>query len=286
MRGGIAGERADVPWLSRGDLSIELNDGETVVGSGEHATWTVRDGGLAPRHIAIEVHRGAASVRPFGPDAIVTLNGRQVAGESARLRDGDVVAAGRVAFLFSAERPASRATPSAGVAPQTDAYLVDARTGAAYPLGAPSTGIGRDRANAIVVTDATASRFHAEVRCEAGGWVLHPMGSSGTHVNGRRTGTPCLLEDGDEIEVAYTTLRFKRGAPPHGADAPRRPAPTAEELDAARRPTIEVSEDDIDGAAPPAPSMTDAPPTRARWPLWLAVAIAMLAAAVWVATRG
>ena len=275
-----------MPWLSRGEQAIELSDGETIVGSGERAAWTVREGELAPRHFVIEVRRGAASVRPFGSDAIVTLNGRQVAGEAARLRDGDVVAAGRVAFLYSAERPASRATPSAGVAPQADAYLVEVRSGATYPLRAPSTGIGRDRANAIVVTDPTASRFHAELRCEAGGWVLHPMGSSGTHVNGRRTGAPCLLEDGDEIEVAYTTLRFKRGATPQGSATTGRPAPTAEELDAARRPTIEVSEDEIEAAAPAGPSSAPAGGLPARWPLWLALAVAVAAAAIWAATRG
>lgn len=275
-----------MPWLSRGEQSIELNDGETVVGSGEQATWTVRDGGLAPRHLVIEVRRGAASVRPFGPDAIVTLNGRQVAGEPSRLRDGDVVSAGRVAFRYSVERPADRGTPSGGVAPQADAYLLDARTGTAYALGAPSTGIGRDRANAVVITDPTASRFHAEVRCEAGGWVLHPMGSSGTHVNGRRTGTPCLLEDGDEIEVAYTTLRFKRGRPPVGSESGSPATPTPEELDAARRPTIEVSEDDIQLGAPPseAAPLPDRP--APRWPFWVAAVLAVAAGAIWLATRG
>lgn len=275
-----------MPWLSRGEQSVELSDGETIVGSGEQAAWTLRDGGLAPRHLVIEVRRGAASIRPFGPDSIVTLNGRQVAGEPARLRDGDVVSAGRIAFIYSTERPATRATPSTGVAPLADAYLLDPRTAAVYPLGAPSTGIGRDRANAVVVTDPTASRFHAEVRCEAGGWVLHPMGSSGTHVNGRRTGAPCLLEDGDEIEIAYTTLRFKRGAPPQGSGIPPRLAPTAEELDAARRPTIEVMEDDIATPTPPAPAAPESGPTTSRWPVWVVLALLATAAAIWAATRG
>lgn len=276
-----------MPWLSRNGESIELGEGDTVVGAGTQAGWQVPNAGLAPRHFVVGVRRDAASVRPFGPDAIVTLNGRQLsAGEPSRLRDGDVVAAGRARFLFSVARPHG-GMPAGDAEAQGQAYLINAATGAVHPLDQPSVGIGRDRSNSVVVSDATASRFHAEVRREAGGWVLHPMGSSGTKVNGRRTGTPCLLEDGDEIELAYTSLRFSRGAAPGGAPAPVGAPPTAEELDAARRPTIELVDDELAEAEAQA-LRTDEPGGEApvgrrgmRWWQWALILALMLALVIW-----
>ena len=56
--------------------------------------------------------------------------------------------------------------------------------------------------------DPTASRFHAEIRREAGGYALHTMGSSGTRLNGEELHGPRLLHEGDLVEIAFTTFRF------------------------------------------------------------------------------
>jgi hypothetical protein len=49
-------------------------------------------------------------------------------------------------------------------------------------------------------------------------------------------GPPQLLEDGDEIEIAFTTLRYTRATPPEGVTVVPRTAGDAGE--AAERPTI------------------------------------------------
>jgi pSer/pThr/pTyr-binding forkhead associated (FHA) protein len=116
------------------------------------------------------------------------------------------------------------------------AHLIDARDHVAYRLDRLSTNIGRSAANVIRLKDPTASRFHAQVRREAGGFALHSVGSSGTRINGRRVGAPQLLDDGDEIEIAYTTLRYARATPPEGVTIVQRTGGDPDE--ATERPTI------------------------------------------------
>ena len=224
-----------MPWLVGGGNSEprELRDGDLIVGGGVEAAWRLAAADLMPRHFVLSSRGGRVTVRAFNPDTVVVVNGEQLAGNAHALNDGDVIAAGNARFVFSInEPPARRQTPPAA----TQAYLVDVRAKTAYKLATRSTGIGRDAANAIVIRDPTASRFHAEVRREAGGFVLHPRGSAGTTVNNRRVGTPCVLEDGDMIEIAYRVLRFTSGA--LAADerlAGTTPAPSDE---VSRRPTI------------------------------------------------
>jgi predicted component of type VI protein secretion system len=209
-------------WLSCGERRLELPEGETVVGSGAMATWRVAGLDLMPRHFIITRRGDDATVRPFGTDDVVALNGEQL-GESGRpLADGDRVDAGSARFRYTRSAPEGDAPPER-LSPEP-AWLVDARERVAYPLAA-STGIGRDPSNVVLLHDPTASRFHAEVRREAGGYALHAMGSSGTKRNGERVASPILLRAGDQIELAYVTLAFAAGvlppgttvAPPHGS---------------------------------------------------------------------
>lgn len=204
-----------MPWLTTEGASREIEEGETTVGSGEQADWRLESGDLAPRHFVIRRAGGVTTVRPCGLDDVIAINGAQAGAKPVELHDGDTIDAGSARLLFSAER--SGAYAAAAVSP---AHLMDVRGGIAYPLEGTSVGIGRDRLNAVVVRDPTASRFHAEVRREAGGYVLHPFGSSGTLVNGRRIGSPGRLENGDRIEIANVELRFVLGAVPAGVRGP------------------------------------------------------------------
>ena len=55
------------------------------------------------------------------------------------------------------------------------------------------------------------SRRHAELRSEAGRFVLKDLGSmNGTHVNSRRVGT-AELADGDEIWIGRFKFAFFAG---------------------------------------------------------------------------
>ena len=70
----------------------------------------------------------------------------------------------------------------------------------------------------LAVADAGVSRRHAEVRREADkSWVVSDLGSTnGTKVNGLRISAAHQLEDGDEITVGSTTVRFEAAPPATG----------------------------------------------------------------------
>lgn len=255
-----------MPWLTTEGASHQIADGETVVGSGSNAGWRLVSRDLAPRHFVVERQAGKVTIRPCGIDSIIAVNGVQSASSAVELRDGDTIDAGGARFVFSAERSGSY--PALMVDP---AYLSETRAGIVHALSTTSVGIGRDRLNAVVVRDPTASRFHAEIRREAGGYVLHPHGSSGTLVNGRRVGSPARLRDGDRIEIGNVELKFVNGPVPAGA---RTAEPVADD-ESAHRPTV------VDAAAMEIPA--EEPQRSTKW-IWVA-AVLVTAATIWLATR-
>jgi 2-polyprenyl-6-methoxyphenol hydroxylase-like FAD-dependent oxidoreductase len=87
--------------------------------------------------------------------------------------------------------------------------------GRRFPIGKTPITFGRSEENVVVLTSTFASRNHAEVRWENGGYVLHDLGSlNGTRVNGNRI-TIHKLESGDQIIVGDETFRFEtQEAPP------------------------------------------------------------------------
>lgn len=105
---------------------------------------------------------------------------------------------------------------------RTTAHLIDEQSHGAYPLSHRTITIGRDGSSVIRLKDPGVSRYHADIRAEADGYVLHPLGSSGTYVNGERISAPRLLDEGDRIEIGGMSLRFTRAPLPddvHPADA-------------------------------------------------------------------
>ena len=239
-------------WLATEGSAHQIGDGDTIVGSGPNAAWRLVAHDLAPKHFVLSKEGDRVSVRAESVETVVAVNGRQIGISPVVLQTGDVVDAGVVRFTFSRER-------TSGVSPEVEtAHIVEARSDVVHALGDGSIGIGRDPTNAILVKDPTASRFHAEVRREAGGWVLHPRGSSGTSVNGRPVGSPTRLQDGDRIEIAHVEMRFVAGPPP--ADAPVR-GPTSDEDDArGQRRTI------VQSAVMEVPAEESAERSRV-WPL-------------------
>ena len=199
-----------MPFLEFDGTARELPRGETVVGSGSQAAWRVQDAGLAARHFTIAVDQSDAAVlAPVSSQSVVVVNGRQLGMAGVALQDGDQVSAGAAHFVY-AQRPgrAGSATPAGPESPP--AFLVDARERVAFPVRRRTTSIGRDAASHVVVRDPTVSRFHADVRAEAGQHVLYSMGSAGTTINGVRVSGPQLLAEGDEVAVGSTTLRYTR----------------------------------------------------------------------------
>lgn len=209
-------------WLAFGSRVRELRNGELVVGSGAEADWRIADADLKPRHFMLTVYDLNASLKPTSKANVVVVNGAQVTPELPRLlNDGDVVLAGSGRFLFSEGEARADESPPPRVVRHV--CLVDERTGAAHPLNRRSSGIGRDGSNAIVVADPTVSRFHAEVRREAGGFALNAMGAAGAKVNGQALDGARLLAEGDLVEIGSAAWRFTAATSP-GA----RPAETAD----------------------------------------------------------
>ena len=224
-------------WLEYRGRLRRLVDGETVVGGSPSAGLHVGDADLLPRHFVLRVAGDEVYLRIWSSDTVVAVNGRQIAADECRLEDGDTISAGSIHFhIWRNEPELSPITIENTDSRPPKAHLIDTRDNVAYPLDRLSTNIGRASANVIRVKDPTASRFHAQVRREAGGFALHSVGSSGTRVNGRRVGAPQLLDDGDEIEIAYTTLRYTRATPPEGVTVVPRSA--GEAGDGAERPTL------------------------------------------------
>jgi predicted component of type VI protein secretion system len=255
-----------MPWLTTEGASHQIAEGETTVGSGEGARWRLVSRDLAPRHFVIARRGAEISVRPCTVDGIISVNGSQSGSNTTTLHDGDTIDAGSARFVFSVDRQGSYKTVET-----PEAHLAEVRGGVIHPLSLQSVGIGRDRLNAIVIGDPTASRFHAEVRKEAGGYVLHPHGSSGTLVNGRRVGSATRLQDGDRIEIANVELKFVLGSPPAGGRRAEQGANDA----ASQRPTV------IQGTAFEIPP--ESPTRPGRW-LWVA-AVIVIAGVAWLLLR-
>ena len=222
-----------MPWIAFGMMTRELRDGEIIVGSATDADWRVTTADLAPRHFVLATRGSTVAVRATTADNVVVLNGEPLGDAERALRDGDVIAAGSGRFAYSVD--AARTTPL-DVIEVRQAFLVEIAAGVAHPLNHRSTTIGRDASNEIVLKDPGASRFHGEIRNEAGGFALHSMGAAGASVGGVSIATPCMLKEGDVIDIGFTEFRFtQKPLPPDIGIAPLH---STENDEFARRPTI------------------------------------------------
>jgi hypothetical protein len=181
------------------------------VGSGAQANHRVQGEDLAARHFVVRVDpAGGAMLAPSGEACVVTVDGAQVPRSGVPLRNGAVIAAGHARFIFGTGDD----VPSAP--PETDAkaYLIDSTARRAYSLERRTVQLGRDAGAGVVLKDPTVSRFHADVRSEAGGYVLYSSGAGGTFVNEEQVVRPRLLRDGDEIRIGRMSLLFTTTPPP------------------------------------------------------------------------
>jgi hypothetical protein len=117
------------------------------------------------------------------------------------------------------------------------AYLVYEFERRAYPLSDTGFAIGRDASCDIVIREPSVSRTHAEVRAEAGEYVLHTSGTTGTHLNGAAVTTPRQLKDGDRIDIGTAELTFRRAKLPLGVSVVDHVEPHADDI-TTRRETI------------------------------------------------
>jgi predicted component of type VI protein secretion system len=223
-----------MPVLETGGTIRELTDNETIVGSGAAATWRVGGADLSARHFTVSLGSdGQASVKSCSTQNVVLVNGRQLGVRPLPLADGDTIAAGTARFVYAKNEASLKPAAEAENSP---AYLIDERARIAYALARRSVSVGRDAASIVVVKDPQVSRFHADVRSEAGAHVLYSMGSAGTTVNGSGLSAPRVLEPGDKIGIGQSTLVFTRGPLPAGVKMAESPAPATAEW--SRRSTM------------------------------------------------
>jgi predicted component of type VI protein secretion system len=263
-----------MPVLVYGDERRELEERELVVGSGALAGWRIPHADLAARHFAVRRDAdGGLTVHPFSAQHVVLVNGRQIPVHGAPLGAGDVVAAGNARFGVAADAAAPLDVPREVGAP-TPAHLVLEQEHRAYLLHAQTVTIGRDASSIVHLRDPSVSRFHADVRAEAGAFVLYSMGSAGTRVNGFRISAPHVLEEGDQVEIGDVTLRFTTTPLPPATEVVDDLPDLDEEM--SQRPTAGMTTIE----------RVTAPPGRRGLPaaLLLAAGVVMLAL-VWVALQ-
>ena len=118
-------------------------------------------------------------------------------------------------------------------------YLVYEVERRAYPLTDSPFSIGRDATSGIVIREPAVSRSHAEVRPEGDGFVVTPVGATGTRVNGMPIIAATKLSDGDRIEIGSVEITYREGRLPLGVSVVDTVDGPARDADAmTRRPTI------------------------------------------------
>jgi hypothetical protein len=119
-------------------------------------------------------------------------------------------------------------------------WLRGTQIGVEYALSSATISLGRSADNTIAVGSERASRRHAEVRRDAGGYLLVDLNSAnGTLVNGARISEPYRLNAGDLFEIGDELFRFEAADVISATVLPNvRPAVTAPEVNSAGTPTI------------------------------------------------
>ena len=81
------------------------------------------------------------------------------------------------------------------------------------PLSGGKVRLGRGADNDVVLSDVSVSRYHAEIRRESDGWVLHDMKSTnGVEVNGVPV-ERAVLQAGDRLGVGSFSLLVEAAEP-------------------------------------------------------------------------
>lgn len=117
-------------------------------------------------------------------------------------RAGGTIVSADATALESAASPPPRPMVRVAQASGTSDVLLDR----------PEAILGRDPANAIVIQDPMASRRHARIYRDQGGfWVEDLKSLNGTKVNDAKIVAPYKLAQNDQIKIGEVTLTFTFG---------------------------------------------------------------------------
>ncbi len=213
-----------MPYIEYQGECRGIGPGVLTIGSAPAAGWRIQGRGLDAVHLVLSLQSGGRALLIRGAaGAAVQVNGVELAPMRTLLEFGDCVVAGTAELWY-------RRLPPGATAPT--AYLRDTRRGRVYQLRDRST-IGRDMSSTVVVQEADVSRVHAEVLQRGEAHLIVPHGVSVTSINGSRLVAPTALQEGDEIAVGRTLLRFTTALPDRntlsgGASAASSQAPPRE----------------------------------------------------------
>lgn len=113
--------------------------------------------------------------------------------------------------------------------------------------GDQTTTLGRSRDNTIVLRDEHSSRLHAKITFEGNRWLLRDFGLNGTRVDGERVQGQCELENGQEIRIGDTRMRFELiGTTPPGSGSFRAPKPQRSPFELAAASTANLNGDGLE----------------------------------------
>lgn len=206
--------------------TVRVKAGVFHIGRGETCELQLDDKEVSRRHARLLVEGPLAVIEDLGSG-----NGTFVGDEkvSARpLQAGDVIEI--VPFTLTV-RPVEEAV----AAPPAVLEIIDGPgTGQRFELRGTLLSVGRGDDQRVRLPDQGASRSHATLLQQQGGWFVKDHGSAnGTLVNGERV-TETRLAAGDVLVIGNTRLRYEppaTGAAPSAAlpaAAPRRAAPAPE----------------------------------------------------------
>jgi pSer/pThr/pTyr-binding forkhead associated (FHA) protein len=153
--------------------------------------------------------------------------------------------------------------------------------GRTYPIYHDVALIGRGKDTTVTVIDASVSRMHAKLtRSQAGEFFLQDLRSAnGTLVNERRVEEQ-VVSHGDRIRFGNVDFRLLVAGQPALAPMPRTATP--DDLEATRREEpLSETRSDFDEDADY--DFDDEIVVRRRWPIWVALGIVVVAAAVLLA---
>jgi predicted component of type VI protein secretion system len=216
-----------MPYLEYDHQLRPVGPGVLTIGSGPEAGWRIIGRDLAPVHVIITPQRdGRALVIRGTPDATIYAGGKEIADGRVILSLGDTLRLGSAEFVYR---------HAEGQGAGHEAYLRDLGRARLFALR-QVTQIGRDLSCEVLLAEANVSRFHAEIRLQEGHYLVRPLGSADTTLNGRRLTEPAELTEGDELTIGSTVLRFTTEAPRSVRRAEEQhPAVSAR---AARMPTV------------------------------------------------
>lgn len=196
-----------------------LGPGVLTVGSAPEAGWRILGRGLEPVHVLLSVETGGRALLIRGaPGSTARVNGVELTTPRTLLSFGDRVQVGTIELRYRRLPLGPETAPAA--------YLHDPRRGRVYRLRDRST-IGRDPTSTVTLQEPDVSRVHAHLVQGGESYVIVPHAANVTSVNGKRLLAPAGLQEGDEIAVGRTVLRFTTALPTGARIAPEPTGPPA-----------------------------------------------------------